>query len=292
MSVRGERVAADGGRILESPSETEHVQMPDGTWVISDARGFQLYAPASTFRALVFAEHFLETGSVPHTREFLAGALAAGLQSATRDGGERRRASYSLGRYVYQLAGAYQTTHATSGVLREAAGRFRAMGDARMADYLVHVAGEEAGHDELAVKDLEALGLRSAELVRDVQPAMATKLVGLFKGFARSASPVSALGYGYALQRLALCQTQQTVDEVEALLPSGTKATRWLRVHSAVGVDTRHVSEAVEFIAILSGTERKSIALAAFHSAACMQGPTDYPGDEAFGKILSRYKRC
>ena len=195
----------------------------------------------------------------------------------------------SLPAYIHQLAGSYQTTHATPETMRAVAGRLRAAGDAGMADYCLHVADEEEGHDRLALKDLEALGVRAADFVRDVRPANAMALVELFKGYAGGTAPLAVLGYAYVLERMALFQTRESIDAVEAILPPGTMATRCLRVHSAVGTDARHVVELIEVIAGLGEDDRMAIAGAVFETAACMAAPTDYPGDTAFDALLSTY---
>jgi hypothetical protein len=233
----------------------------------------------------------------------LAGALVAGWQCASRQGpslqsSRREEAArdetptLSLEGYIYGLTGSYQTTHATPPVMRAVAERFRAEGNghAGVVEHCLRVAEEETGHDRLALKDLEALGLRATELVAKVQPASAVALVGLFKRLAEGANPIAVLGYAYALERGALSRTGDSVAAIEAIIPSGTMATRCARVHSAVGTDARHVAESLDFIAGLCGSERAHIAWAAFATAETMAVPDDYPGDDAFCEILAAYR--
>jgi hypothetical protein len=272
----------------QSYQETENLEMPDGTWVISDDSKFWLYRP-DFLCSLLYSRHLLERSSPAHTRQLLAGALTAGGRTHTREESTVEIHPRSRESYIHWLAGAYQTTHATPEVMRHAAERLRAAGNVRIADHFLHVADEEAGHDRLALKDLEALGVRAAEFVSGVRPAGSVALVQLFKGYAHSDNPIAVLGYVYVLERMALFQTQAMIDAIEAIIPRGTMATRCLRVHSAVGTDARHVPESIEVISQLDDEDRVSIVRAVFETAAC-RPPTDYPGDAAFRDVLSRYK--
>jgi hypothetical protein len=274
----------------DSLSEIESLEMPDGTWAICDDRTFWLDRP-TFLTTSSFSRHLLDPGDAAHTRQLLAAALTAGRASRSSDANEFVGQRRSLPRYIYGLAGSYQTTHATPMTMRHAAGRLRAAGNIALAQHCLDVADQETGHDQLALKDLEALGVRSAEFVRDVRPCDSLELVALFRRFADSESPVSVLGYAYALERFALFKTQQTVDAIEAIVPPGTMATRCLRVHSAIGSDAGHVASSVRIIARLGQSDRISVVCAAFETAACMMSPTDYPGDEAAGELISRYMK-
>lgn len=275
----------------EDGDESENLQMPDGAWVIADGKSFRLCGPELSSSPFLF-QHLLETGNRHHTRQLLAGTLLAGLKVRRRHASSPVQATaLSLERYIYSLAGSYQTTRATPPTMRHVAELFRAQGNARVVDRCLRVADEEAGHDLLALKDLEALGIRSADLVMKVQPSNAVALVGLFRRLAEGANPISVLGYAYALERCALLKTREVVAAVEAIIPSGTMATRCLRVHSAVGTDARHVGQSLDFIARLSGTDRAHIAWAAFETAAIMAAPDDYPGDEPFRELIASCRK-
>ena len=268
--------------------ETENLEMPDGTWVISDDTKFWLYRP-DFLCSPIYSRHLLEGSCPAHARQLLAGVLTAGGRTHTRGGSSVEIRPRSLESYIHRLAGSYQTTHATPEVMRYAAERLRAAGNIPMADHFLHVADEETGHDRLVLKDLEALGIRAVEFVRDVRPALSIALVQLFEGYARSDNPIAVLGYIYVLERMSLFQTQAMIDAIEAIVPPGTMATRCLRVHSAVGTDIRHVSESIEVISRLRKEDRILIARAVFETAAC-DTPNNYPGDAAFRDVLSRYK--
>lgn len=264
--------------------------MPDGTWVIADGKSFRLRGSEMSSSPFLF-EHLLQTGNAHHTRQLMAGALLAGLQCGRREQAAATPArTLSLESYAYALAGAYQTTHATPPTMRDVAERFRAQGNASVVAHCLRVADEETGHDLLVLKDLEALGFRSAELVTKVQPANAVAVVGLFGRLAKGSAPISVLGYAYALERCALFQTRESLAAIEAIVPSGTMATRCLRVHSALGTDARHVGQSLDFIARLGGTDRADIARAAFETAKTMTVPNGYPGDDAFRESLAAFR--
>jgi len=270
-------------------SNTEILEFSNGTLVVADAKNFWCQRP-NRFGGPFFSEYLMEQGSAPHTRQLLAGALLAGHSSRASGGGITEAEEPSLERYIYSLAASYQTTHATPPTMRHVAERFSAMGNPAMAEYCLHVAEEEAGHDVLALKDLESLGLRSEAFVRDIQPASSLARVEIFQRFAHGPSPIAVLGYAYALERFALFQTSSRIEAIEALLPPGINSTRCLRVHSSAGTDAHHVVESIEFIASLGREDRREIAMAAFETAALMAAPSDYPGNEAMTSLIGRYR--
>ena len=270
-------------------SVTEILNCSNGTLVVADDKNFWCQRP-NMFGGAIFSEYLMEQGSAPHTRQLLAGALFAGISSRASGEATAGAADPSLERHIYSLAGSYQTTHATPPTMRHAAGRFSAMGNPAMAEYCLHVAEEEAGHDVLALKDLESLSLRAEAFVQDVRPASSLAMVDIFQRFAHGPSPIAVLGYAYALERFALFQTASSIETIEALLPPGINATRCLRVHSSVGTDARHVAESIDFIASLGRDDRKEIAMAAFETAAVMATPSDYPGNEAMTSLIARYR--
>jgi hypothetical protein len=270
-------------------SDAEILKFPNGTMVVADAKNFWCQR-RSMFGEAVFPEYLMEEGSAPHTRQLLAGALLAGYSSHHSEGAAAKFEEPSLERHIYSLAGSYQTTHATPPTMRHSAERFSAMGNPAMAEYCLHVAEEEAGHDALALKDLESLGLRAEAFVQEVRPASSLALVDIFQRFAHGPRPIAVLGYAYALERFALFQTASSIEAIEALLPPGVNATRCLRVHSSVGTDAHHVAESIDFIASLGRDDRKEIVRAAFETAAVMATPSDYPGREAMAPIIARYR--
>jgi hypothetical protein len=149
---------------------------------------------------------------------------------------------------------------------------------------------EESGHDTLALMDLAALGLPAQEFIAHLQPKSSLALVELFARFADSGAPIAVLGYAYALERRALFSTEESVPTIERLIPAGIKATRCLRVHSAIGSDAGHVAESIAFMATLPPEDRAGIARAT-HETISLQcaAPHDYPGDAAMRALLDEF---
>jgi len=270
-------------------SESEILKFPNGTLVVADDKNFWYQRP-NQFGGLVLSEYLMEQGRAPHTRQLLAGALLAGHSSRVSGRTAADSEEPSLERHVYSLAGSYQTTHATPPMMRHVATRFSAVGNQAISEYCLHIAEEEAGHDALALKDLESLGLRAEAFVQDIRPAFSLAMVEMFQRFAHSPRPIAVLGYAYALERFALFQTSSRIEAIEAHLPPGINSTRCLRVHSSVGTDAHHVVESIEFIASLGREDRREIAMAAFETAALMAAPSDYPGNEAMTSLIGRYR--
>jgi len=188
--------------------DVDCLEMPDGTWAVTDGSQFWLHQPAP-LQASLFSPSLGHPGSSGHTRQLLAAALAAGAARHPRDTGSPSEQP-SLPRYIYALAGSYQTTHRTPLTMRHVAVRLRGRGDETLARYCEEVAGEESGHERLLLQDLEALGLRADEFVRDVRPRRAMELLALIEEFADGPVPVAVLGCAYALERHALLITPRS----------------------------------------------------------------------------------
>ena len=170
--------------------------------------------------------------------------------------------------WAWRMIGMYHTTHVTPGVLRHAAERLELAGRHPLAAYLRRKAREETGHDTLALHDLQALGYHAQAAVDRLCPATPAAMVAYFAACAKGDEPVRVLGYAYALELSASHVGEAAVHAVEQSLPDGVQATRCLRVHSAIGSDSRHVGEAATFIATLPADERTLIAQACFETAA------------------------
>jgi hypothetical protein len=244
-------------------------------------------------------ETLQETGDTNVTRQFIAGAFYAGFPQRASDekiandsiaDDSVRTTAPSLLRYIHSLAGAYQTTHATPPTMRRVAERLAARGQHTAATRCLHVAEEESGHDTLALKDIGALGLPAQEFVVHLRPKSSLALVELFTRFADSDAPIAVLGYAYALERMALFSTAESIAAIERLIPAGIKATRCLRVHSAVGSDAAHVAESIAFMATLPPEDRAAIARATYETISLLcAAPRDYPGDAAMRALLYEF---
>jgi hypothetical protein len=269
---------------------TEAIRLAPSVYLQVSAKKFRLHR-LLPWDVAPGIETLQEIGDTNVARQMMAGAFYAGFPQRPSD--NQRTASApapSLLRHIFSLAASYQTTHATPPTMRRAAGRLAARGQHAAAAHCLRVAEEESGHDTLALKDLAALGLPAHELVAQLQPRPALALVELFTRFADSDEPIAVLGYVYALERMALFSTQASIAAIERLIPAGIKATRCLRVHSAVGSDARHVAESITFIATLPPEYRAAIARATYETISLQCAvPRDYPGDEAMRALLDQF---
>lgn len=263
------------------PNELEWAVLAPGVGVIIHPNGrFNIQRPGFLQGGLPFAESRLATSTtLAHARALLSGALIAGF------GGKPDRpfaAAPTLPGVIHQLCATYHTTHATPTMFRRAVATFTRQGRAAHAAFAERKLREETGHDQLALKDLEALGLPARRLVEIIRPPTSLALVEHIDQISRREDPVGGLGYQYVLERLALLVDQAHIDAVQAACPPGVHATRCLRVYSAVGADAAHVGELVEFVAGLPAGERADIARETHRTAAILaQGwRTPPPSDE------------
>ena len=222
-----------------------------------------------SFGADPFCEPMRGAGQPETSHWLFEGAIAL----AARDFREQRKAvaeasgGPSAALWAYRLTGLFHTTHATRRLLPLIAQRFAASGRRALADWAAHKLTEEAGHDELALRDLQALGYQARELALAVRPARAAAWVQQFEQIAADPDPVACVGYAHALERLALLRGAKEVAAIEAALPAGHNATRCLRVHSGLGSDVSHVRANVAVTAALSAPERRSVVRACYRAA-------------------------
>lgn len=269
---------------------TETIRLAPGVYLQASPRKFRLHR-LLPWDAAPGTETLQETGDTHVMRQLMAGAFYAGFPQRSSDekiaGDSVTTTVPSLLRHIHSLAGSYQTTHATPPTMRRVAERLAACGQHAAATHCLHVAKEESGHDTLALMDLAALGLPAREFVARVRPQSSLALVELFTRFANSGEPIAVLGYAYALERMALFNTAETIAAIEQLTPAGVKATRCLRVHSAVGSDAGHVAESIAFMATLPPQDRATIARATYETIRLQS--RDYPGDAAMHALLDEF---
>lgn len=235
------------------------------------------------------ADHgYAESVTPDVARGLLAAAIHAGRVDGLRAGEKLKSQQPSLLRHVWMLLRNYVTTHATPAIMRHAAERLRQQGRHDPADFCDEKAVEETGHDRLALRDLQALGLDGEKLVEALKPEKGLTLVAYFKACAEGPDPISVLGYAYALERPTLAIGQDRIDQVQALCPVGVNATRCMRVHSAVGADADHVAELVERVAGYRFEERKAIARAVYETTRIIwtSKPGEHPADDEIRQAL------
>lgn len=219
-----------------------------------------------------FAEPMQEAGNLATTRQLLEGVIAAAQCLLPHTSA---RPALTAERWAWRLAGYYHTTHATPRLMAEAAVRFAAMGKQELAGYSKNKVEDEGGHDQLALRDLVALGYDADRLVMELIPPTAATLVDYFTELVRAKNPAGCVGYAYALERLATTHDKDYLRQVEAVLPPNVKATRCLRVHSSMSADAQHVEDALVTTANQSAEDRRLIALAAYHTTRICCSPPD-----------------
>jgi hypothetical protein len=257
--------AAHSKSIRLSP-QTLLVGVPDGrSWLVVVGQSEVKAVPISAVAA----------GHASLAASLVEGALYAGLTS----NGETARAAaegtessgpYTLCRYIRWLAGNAIFAAQTPGLFRRGAERFEAMGRPDLAAFARKKAAEETGHAELAYRDLEELGLPAASVVRLIEPPSASAFVEQFRNYVESDQPIALFGFSYGLERLAVERDEPFIRRVEAMLPVGTKACRFLKVHSTAGSDRSHVHEQLSHFASLSDSEIETIVGAVNETAAML----------------------
>ncbi|UJR79442.1 hypothetical protein [Sandaracinus amylolyticus] len=220
------------------------------------------------------------------TRWLLDGAIRAAFSAAR----EELVPAITPVRWAWRLVGLYHLTHSTPRLLEEAAARFEASGRGALAEWARERAREETFHDRLALRDLAAMGYDAERVVASVTPPIAARLVEIFTRYAIAPDPIRCVGYAYALERLATTVRAEDVKRIEAILPDGMRATRCLRVHSAIGSDGDHVAETVRVVARCSGSERREVATAVHETARlCFAPPPGgHPTDDEIAALLTR----
>jgi len=192
------------------------------------------------------------------------GAIVAGL---ARAGDAPANGPYTLLRYMRWLAGNYVFAGQTPGLLRRGAERFASLGRSDLADFAGRKAEEEEGHAHLAYRDLEALGLPAAEVIGLIRPPSAEAFAERFRTYVESDDPVALFGFSYCLERMAVARDAAFIRKVQAICPPGSRAIRFLRVHSNIGNDSDHVYEQLSFFESLNYSELASVTRAAFETA-------------------------
>lgn len=219
------------------------------------------------------------------TQAMLDGAIFAGL---SRAGPDPRGGEWDLLRYIFWLVGNYHFASATPPTFRLAADRFRRDGRPDLADFAEVKAREETNHHLLAYRDIAALGLAADRVIEDLRPPSADAFVDFFRSLVQSPEPAGCFGFSYCLERLSLLRDAGFIARIRSLLPGGVQATRFLVVHSAVGNDSEHVTEVIEFIHGLPSADRAAIARAAFQTALLLNRQHDVDRDLTNAELCRR----
>jgi hypothetical protein len=192
------------------------------------------------------------------------GAIAAGLAGT---GHVPACGPYTLLRYIRWLVGNYVFAGQTPGLFRLGAERLAAAGRPDLAKFALQKAAEESGHAELAYRDLEALGLPATDVIRLVEPPSANAFAERFRTYVDANEPVALFGFSYCLERMAVERDREFIRSVEAICPPGSRALRFLKVHSVIGSDSGHVHEQLAVFESLSAAELSEVVRAAYETA-------------------------
>ena len=236
-----------------------------------------------------FLEPMVGAGNVSTTEKLLDGAMAAAKIAIASD---TVPPDMTPNRFVWQLAGAYQITHAVPPLMKQASQKFASLDRYGLSRWASDKAEEEKGHDRLALLDLQSLGYRAEELFQNIVPKAAISLVDYLTRSVNDSDPIDCVGFIYAIERLSLGAKEEHIQRVEALLPSGVNATRCMRVHSSVGADAHHVAENVETIAGLSSAERIRVVRACYETALSIFSPPQqgYYSETELEQMLERFR--
>lgn len=253
--------------------------------VVATANSAGLHRLAAAGSGDTFAQQIVGVDSAATTRKLLDGAIAFARRAVSSS---RRPPALTRLRWIWRLAGLYHLTHATPRLMKKAAHHFASSGRRSLAQWAAQKAGEERGHDQLALLDIQSVGYKAEAVVEVLVPPAAVALVNYFTRSVQAPDPIGCVGYCYTMERLALGIGEEYIQGVEALLPPGIQATRCLRVHSSVGSDVGHVEETIEMVAGLAPEERARVARACYETALlCFNPPKEgYISDEELQNIL------
>jgi len=255
---------------------TEWVRIAGETAIIAQETGEVWFRPLDgrDAAAVPFAGRMTGAGTLVSTTGLLDGAISLAFEQTdsrfepTESGPAAQ--GPNLLRYIYALAGAYHTAKDTPRNLLRAAEHFKSIGRPEVTAYLVMRAKEETGHERLALKDLRALGLPAERIVANLVPAGIQPLCDLFDRFCFKDYPIESVGFSYCSERIAALKPKSEIDAVQALVPAGVDATRFLRSHSSLGSEVSHVEETIEFVASLPAEDRISVVQATYQTGLLM----------------------
>jgi hypothetical protein len=222
---------------------------------------------------------------IAQTQKLLDRAIAYAWHTVKSD---RRPPKLTPTRWVWRMAGAYHSSRHTTRLMEEAARRFAASGRQNLAEWAAQKAKEEAGHDQLALLDIQSMGYDAQAVVKALVPPAVKALINYFIQSVQATDPIDCVGFFYTSERLGIFQWEEYIQSVEALLPPGTHATRWLRIHSGVGAEVKHVEETVEVVAHMTSQELIRIVKASYETALLRFSPPkeSYISDEELQNVL------
>ena len=268
-------------------TNAEWAQIAPGKVVVATVDRAWLYHPTSGEER--FAQPMECAGSNATTQRLLDGVIAAAKYTIKSNA---RPPALNATRWVWRLAGAYHSSRFTSKLMEEAAENFAAAERWNLQEWALQKADEERGHDRLALLDIRSMGYDAEAVVEELVPSAAMIFIDYFTRSVQDDDPIDCVGCSYASERLGTFLGEDYIQHVQALLPSSTHATRWLRVHSGAGAEVDHVKDLVEVIASLTLQERIRVARACYETALLRFTPPSegYISDSKLQQILKPLK--
>lgn len=268
---------------------TESVQVEPDKVVMKTANRTRLDQPESADIDVSCDQKMIDTETLTNTRKLLNSAIISAWYAVKS---ERRPPALTPTRWVWRLAAFYHLCHSTPRLMESARERFALANRQSLAQWAAQKAREEAGHDLLALRDIQSMGYDAEAVVEALFPPAAKTLLDYFTQSVKNSDPIDCVGYSYTAERLGICIGEGYIQSVESLLPPGIKATRCLRAHSAVSAEVDHVKETLEMIAGMTPQERDRIAKACYQAALLRFSPPQeaYISDEEIQNVLKSLK--
>ncbi len=269
--------------------DTESTHISSDEVVVETANRTRLLQLEHPGMGYSFTQKMIDANTLAETRKLLNNAIVRAWYAVKS---ERRPPALTPTRWVWRLAGFYHLCHSTPRLMEEAQERFASADRQSLAQWAAQKAREEAGHDLLALRDIESMGYRSEAVVQALVPPAAKALLDYFTQSVQGADPIDCVGYSYTAERLGICIGEGYIQSIEALLPPGITATRCLRAHSAVSTEVEHVKETLAMIAGLTSEERVRVAKACYQAALLRFSPPKeaYISDEEIQNVLKPLK--
>jgi hypothetical protein len=252
---------------------------------IASGKHTPLHKPNSNWHNKISIQQIISVGDIANTQKLLDRAIVLAWKDVMTN---RRPPALTATRWVWRMAGAYHSSHHTSRLMEEAAERFTASGRQNLAQWATQKAREEAGHDRLALLDIQSMGYNAKAVVKALVPPAVKPWLDYFIQSVQTTDPVGCVGHSYASERLGTFLGEQYIQSVQALLPPGTHATRWLRVHTGAGAEVEHVEETIKVVANLTPQERNHVARACYETSLLRFTPPkeNYISDEELQNVL------
>lgn len=276
-------------QIQEYASSIEWVRLTPNIIILATPEKVWVYRPESEKHSNFFAQPSINTGNIATTKKLLDTAIVLAKRAANL---KQKPSALTPLTWVWSLISQYHLTHFTPQLMKQASRYFANRGQKHLAHWAAQKAIEESGHDRLALLDIQSLGYKAEALVQAFISPSAATLLDYFIDSVQVSDPIKCVGYSYTLERLALAINKEHIQVVEEKMPSNTKATRCLRVHSSIGSDVEHVEEIIEVMTKLTPEDRNQITIACYETALLYFSSSegDYPSEQELEQKLQAFE--